>query len=93
MIDLVLNAALRDSEARAQAMLQNVADGIVTADEGGLIESFNRSARRLFGYTEEEMIGQPLALILAPGDHDDLSRSHAGRCEPVDGKARSSKRR
>ena len=68
-----LNAALRDSEARAQAVLQNVADGIVTADEGGLIESFNRSARRLFGYSEEEVIGQPLGLIIAPGHHDDLS--------------------
>ena len=30
-----LNAALRDSEVRAQAVLQNVADGIVTADERG----------------------------------------------------------
>ena len=68
-----LNAALRDSEARAQAVLQNVADGIVTADEGGLIESFNQSARRLFGYTEDEVIGQPLGLIVAPGHHDDLS--------------------
>ena len=54
-------------------MLQNVADGIVTADEGGLIESFNRSARRLFGYTEEEVIRQPLRVIIAPGHHDDLS--------------------
>ena len=54
-------------------MLANVVDGIVTADEGGLIESFNRSARRLFGYTEEEVIGQPLALIIAPSHHDDLS--------------------
>jgi len=69
----VLNAALRDSEARAQAVLQNVADGIVTADEGGLIESFNRSARWLFGYTEEEVIGQPLRLIIAPSHHDSLS--------------------
>ena len=40
-----LNAALRASEVRARAVLQNVADGIVTAGEGGLIESFNRSAR------------------------------------------------
>ncbi len=47
-------------------MLQNVADGIVTIDEGGLIESFNRSAQRLFGYAEQEVIGQPLGLILAP---------------------------
>jgi PAS domain-containing protein len=68
----ILNAALRDSEARAQAVLQNVADAIVTADERGLIESFNRSACRLFGYSEDEVIGRPLGLILAPGDHDEL---------------------
>ena len=37
-----LNVALRDSEVRARAVLQNVADGIVTAGEDGLIESFNR---------------------------------------------------
>jgi putative two-component system response regulator len=54
-------------------VLHNVADGIVTADEGGLIESFNHSAQRLFGYREEEMIGQPLQLIVAPSHHEDLS--------------------
>jgi hypothetical protein len=36
-----LNAALRDSEARTRAVLDNVADGIVTAGDGSLIESFN----------------------------------------------------
>jgi diguanylate cyclase (GGDEF)-like protein/PAS domain S-box-containing protein len=69
----VLNASLRDSEVRARAVLQNVADAIVTAGEGGLIESFNRSARRLFGFREEEVIGQPLQLIIAPSNHDDFS--------------------
>jgi diguanylate cyclase (GGDEF)-like protein/PAS domain S-box-containing protein len=69
----LLNAALRDSEARSRAILQNVADGIVTANEDGLIESFNRSARRLFGYREEEVVGQPLKLIIAPGHRDDCS--------------------
>jgi two-component system sensor histidine kinase/response regulator len=68
-----LNAALRDSEVRARAVLQNVADGIVTAGEGGLIESFNRSARGLFGYSEEEVIGQPLDLIIAPTHRHDFS--------------------
>jgi diguanylate cyclase (GGDEF)-like protein/PAS domain S-box-containing protein len=70
-----LNAALRASEVRARAVLQNVADGIVTAGEGGLIESFNRSARGLFGYREEEAIGQPLEIIVAPSHHDGFSES------------------
>jgi diguanylate cyclase (GGDEF)-like protein/PAS domain S-box-containing protein len=62
-----LHAALHQSEAVAQAVLQNVADGIVTVDEDGRIASFNRSARQLFGYTEDEVIGQPLELIVPSG--------------------------
>jgi diguanylate cyclase (GGDEF)-like protein/PAS domain S-box-containing protein len=68
-----LNVALRDSEVRARAVLQNVADGIVTAGEGGLIESFNHSARLLFGYREDEVIGRPLHLLVAPSHHEDVS--------------------
>jgi diguanylate cyclase (GGDEF)-like protein/PAS domain S-box-containing protein len=67
-----LNSALHDSEVRAQAVVQNVTDGIVTADEAGVIESFNKSARALFGYSEEDVIGQPLQLIIAPSHHDDV---------------------
>jgi putative two-component system response regulator len=70
-----LSAALRDSEVRARAVLQNVADGIVTADEQGLIESLNRSARRLFGYEPLEVIGRPLRSIVAPGRQDDFARA------------------
>ncbi len=70
-----LNAALAASEVRARAVLQNVADGIVTAGEGGLIESFNRSARTLFGYDEEEVIGEPLKLLVAPSRHEEFSES------------------
>jgi diguanylate cyclase (GGDEF)-like protein/PAS domain S-box-containing protein len=68
-----LHAALHDSEVRARAVLQNVADGIVTAGEAGLIESFNRSAQRLFGYGEEEVVGRPLQLIVAPSHHEQFS--------------------
>ena len=74
-----LNVALRESEVRARAVLQHVADGIVTAGEGGLIESFNRSARRLFGYRADEVIGQPLKLIVAPSHHDVFSATARAR--------------
>jgi diguanylate cyclase (GGDEF)-like protein/PAS domain S-box-containing protein len=65
-----LNGALRDSQASTQAVLDNVTDGIVTAGQSGLIESLNPAARALFGYSEAEVIGQPLRLIIAPEQHD-----------------------
>jgi diguanylate cyclase (GGDEF)-like protein/PAS domain S-box-containing protein len=70
-----LNAALASSDARARAVLQNVADGIVTAGADGLIESFNRSARTLFGYSEHEAVGQPLQMLVAPSHHEEFSDS------------------
>jgi putative two-component system response regulator len=88
-----LNGALRDSEVHTRAVLQNVADGIVTAGETGLIESFNRSAQRLFGYKEYEVIGQPLRLVIAPNESDaaaDLATIEAvgrrkdGSCFPME---------
>src|ERR1700689_445936 len=36
-----LNAAMRDSEIRTQAVLDNISEGIVIIDENGLIESVN----------------------------------------------------
>jgi PAS domain S-box-containing protein len=88
-----LNGALHDSEAHARAVLQNVADGIVTAGETGLIESFNRSAQRLFGYKEFEVIGQPLRRVIAPNADDAASelatteavgRRKDGSCFPME---------
>jgi diguanylate cyclase (GGDEF)-like protein len=60
-----LNGALRDSQASTQAVLDNVADGIVTASRDGLIESLNPAARALFGYRDAEAIGQPMTMIIA----------------------------
>src|SRR5271155_2728258 len=61
-----LNAALRDSDIRTQAVLDNVADGIFILDEGGLIESINRSVGQLFGYQSDEPVGHPFAFMIAP---------------------------
>ena len=67
-----LNAALRDIQASTQAVLDNVADGIVTAGADGVIESLNPSARGLFGYREHEVIGQPLGILIARECRDDF---------------------
>ena len=59
-------AAIRDGAAYTQTILDNVADGIVTTDIRGVIESFNNAAARIFGYSANEIIGQS-ADILMPG--------------------------
>src|SRR5439155_75843 len=50
--------ALRNGQAHLRAVLDNVAEGIVTSDAEGLIQSFNAAAERVFGYSAEEVIGQ-----------------------------------
>jgi len=54
---------LADSEARLKAVLGKAVEGIISIDAGGIIESFNRAAEKMFGYTVDEVIGQPVAII------------------------------
>ena len=56
--------ARREQEARLQAIVTNAVDGIVTINDRGIIESFNASAERLFGYSSAEAIGQNVKLLM-----------------------------
>ena len=49
---------------RMQAILNSASDAIITLDPLGKILSFNRAAKTIFGYREEEILQQNLALLL-----------------------------
>lgn len=53
-----------DQTTRLHAILNQAVDGIITIDAHGLIESYNQSAERLFGYTAGEAIGQHAQLLI-----------------------------
>jgi len=55
--------ALKESNTILRAVLDNVFDGIVVANETGIIESFNPAAERIFGYRSDEVAGQNVALL------------------------------
>lgn len=55
---------LREGEARVRSIINNVLDGLITIDEGGLIRSFNPAAERMFGYSEQEAIGQNVKILM-----------------------------
>lgn len=57
--------ALSEREANLSAVMDNVAEGILTVDERGQIASFNPAAESLFGYPLADIVGKPFR-ILAP---------------------------
>src|SRR5207249_8550121 len=62
---------LQRSEARIRTLLETAAEGILTFDGDGNVESFNRAAERIFGADEAEVRGRPVTELLelpAPPD-------------------------
>ncbi len=58
-------AAKAASEARVSTIVELVADGIITLNDDGGIQSFNAAARRIFGYEPAEVKGRHAAVLLA----------------------------
>jgi PAS domain S-box-containing protein len=56
--------ALRESEAKFRSVMESAIDAIISGDAEGKIRSWNSAARVLFGFTEAEVIGQPIELII-----------------------------
>ncbi|MCH8226781.1 MAG: CHASE domain-containing protein, partial [Chloroflexi bacterium] len=61
--------ALRESEARHRSIVDTAADGIITIDENGTIESFNSAASKLFDYKPDEVIGKNINTLMPEPYH------------------------
>src|SRR4026207_2267857 len=64
------------------ALIESADDAIVSKTLGGIITSWNKGAERIFGYTAEEAVGNPITIII-PENHLDeepkiLARLRAG---------------
>ena len=66
--------ALSASEEQFRQVVHTASDGIVLADGNGKIVSWNTAAERLFGYTEREILGQPLTTIMPTRYREDHQR-------------------
>jgi PAS domain S-box-containing protein len=82
---LVDISSLRLAEADARrlaSIIEDSDDAIVSKNLDGIITSWNKGAERLFGYTPDEVIGQPVTMLMPPDRVDEepgiLSRIRRG---------------
>jgi len=74
-------AALRESEQQLRWLASIIAsndDAIISKNLDGMITSWNGGAERMYGYTAEEAIGQPIT-ILIPEDRQNEEREISAR--------------
>jgi PAS domain S-box-containing protein len=54
----------RAAEERFRALLELAPDGIIVVDSSGTIVIVNSQTERLFGYARQELIGQPIEMLV-----------------------------
>lgn len=57
--------------SRLKALIHSSSDAIVAKDLNGIIQSWNRGAELLFGYTADEIVGQSITILIPPDRLDE----------------------
>ncbi|MBI2750577.1 MAG: EAL domain-containing protein [Burkholderiales bacterium] len=72
-------ASLHDTALHKQTILDSMADGVITIDAQGVMESFNPAACGIFGYTLKEVLGRNVSMLMPEphsSHHDNYLRHY-----------------
>jgi PAS domain S-box-containing protein len=82
--DITAKKAAEEARFRHAAVVESSEDAIISKDLDAIIVSWNAGAQRIFEYTEEEAVGQPITILIPPEllneEHKILERLKAGGC-------------
>ena len=69
---------LEEQRVRLQAIVDTVAEGIITFDQQGVIDSINAAALQIFGYRAEEVSGCAISLLVPGAENTAMCDPQAG---------------
>jgi PAS domain S-box-containing protein len=65
-VDITEQKTVEEMRSRLAAIVESSEDAIISKDFNGIITSWNASGERIFGYTEQEVVGKSITLIIPP---------------------------
>lgn len=66
------------SESRLRTLVDTAVDGIITIDQHGIVQSFNNSAERIFGWAAKDVLGRNIRMLM-PQPHRAAHNSYLRR--------------
>jgi PAS domain S-box-containing protein len=86
LVDITDRKAAESARAHLAAIVDSSDDAIVSKDLKGIVTSWNRGAEIVFGYSAEEMIGRPIAVLFPPDrlQEEDAILAQLRRGERID---------
>jgi len=73
LVDISERKLAEETNAKLAAIVESSDDAIMSISLNGIISSWNRGAEHVYGYTAEEVIGQPISQLI-PSDRLDEER-------------------
>ena len=69
--DITERKRAEGTKARLAAIVESSDDAIIGKTLDGIVIAWNRGAERIFGYTAEEVLGQPITMLVPPARSDE----------------------
>ncbi len=71
-VDITERKRAEEKVARLAAIVESSDDIIISKTLDGIVTSWNKGAEMIYGYTEAEMVGKPISVLVLPDRADEL---------------------